>query len=93
MAGPITRSRNRITSNVNETDFNYHSAEATEAIKLISTFELMNPIKLFENRIKNLKPTKEIERRHQMAMKSREVIRKLDIEQRTSLKNSLERES
>ena len=28
-----------------------------------------------------------------MAMKSREVIRKLDIEQRTSLKNSLEKES
>ena len=31
--------------------------------KLINTFELMNPIKLFENRIQKIKPTNEIERR------------------------------
>ena len=91
--GPVTRSRNQITSNVNETNFDYYSAEAMQAIKLISTFELMNPIQLFENRIKKLKPANEIERRHQMAMKSREIIRKLDSEQRTALRNSLEKES
>ncbi len=40
-----------IDTNEIETDFDHHSAENIEAIKLIKLFTLMCPIKLFEKRI------------------------------------------
>ena len=52
----------------------------------------MCPIELFKRRILIKKPNELVEKRLQIAKKSKEVIQCLDIEQKTSLKKSLEKE-
>ena len=91
--GPVTRSKNSSNENLIKMGGAISICKHQEKIDLITSKQLKDPAQTFEVLIKKVASKEDLEKRLRLAKFSKEIIRKLNTEQLTSLQKSLKEEA